>query len=257
MEIHMSQLLKDKVALITGGASGIGFETAKAFLNEGAKVMIADINSEQGIQVAKELSSLGDIEFVENNVSDEASCQNAVDRTVEKYGCLDIAINNAGVIGETKLLHNISAEGWQRTMNINVNGVFFGLKAQIPAMLENGGAIVNLASVAAKIAAPFTSDYIASKHAVEGLTKAAALDYAENNIRINSVGPAVIETPMVAAASQTEELMAAANKVIQMHPIGRIGKPHEVADMIVWLASDKASFCTGGYYPVNGGYLAH
>jgi len=253
----MSQLLKDKIALITGGASGIGFEAAKAFLKEGAKVMIADINSEQGLVVVDELSSLGSIEFVENNVADETSCQNAVDRTIAKYGRLDIAINNAGVIGETKLLHEISAEGWQRTMNINVNGVFFGLKAQVKAMLESGGSIVNLASVAAKIATPSASDYIASKHAVEGLTKAAALDYADKGIRVNSVGPALIETPLLATIAQTDEAQAAANQAVKMHPIGRLGQPNEVANLIAWLASDQASFCTGGYYPVNGGYLAH
>jgi NAD(P)-dependent dehydrogenase (short-subunit alcohol dehydrogenase family) len=253
----MSLLLQDKVALITGGASGIGMETARAFLQEGAKVVIADINSAQGKQAVSELTALGDVVFVENDVADEASCLNAVTQTIASYGRLDIAVNNAGIIGETKALHEISAEGWQRTLDINVNGVFFGLKAQVQAMMKTGGSIINVASIASKIATPATADYVASKHAVEGLTKAAALDYATTGIRINSVGPAIIETPLLATIGQTGDAQAAMNQAIAMHPIGRLGKPQEVANLITWLASDQASFCTGGYYPVNGGYLAH
>ncbi len=253
----MTQLLNHKVALITGGASGIGYATARAFLAEGASVMIADINVELGRKVAGELASLGKIAFVENNVADESSCQQAVDETVRQFGRLDIAVNNAGVIGQNQPLLEISAEGWQRTLDINVNGVFFGLKAQIRQMLGSGGSIINLASIASKIATPCTADYITSKHAVDGLTKAAALDYAANGIRINSVGPAIIETPLIATLAQTEVAQAAAAQAIAMHPIGRLGQPEEVASLITWLASDQASFCTGGYYPVNGGYLAH
>jgi NAD(P)-dependent dehydrogenase (short-subunit alcohol dehydrogenase family) len=254
----LTQLLKEKVALITGGASGIGYETARAFLSEGASVMIADINVEMGEKVCEELASLGSIAFVQNNVAEEASCQSAVEQTVRQFGRLDIAVNNAGVIGQTQVLHEISADGWQRTMDININGVFFGLKAQVKQMLTSGGgSIVNLASVASKVATPTAADYVTSKHAVEGLTKAAALDYATRGIRINSVGPAIIETPMLDAIAQTEEAQATTNQAIMMHPIGRLGKPEEVASLITWLASDQASFCTGGYYPVNGGYLAH
>lgn len=253
----MSELLTDKVALITGGASGIGLATARNFLNEGAKVMISDINGEQGAEIVQELSSLGEIAFVENNVADEASCQHAVDQTVDRFGRLDIAVNNAGVIGETKPLLDISAEGWQRTMDININGVFFGLKAQVKAMLGKGGAIVNLASMASKIAVPSASDYITSKHAVDGLTKAAALDFAQAGIRINAVGPAIIETPLLATISDSESATESTEQAIAMHPIGRLGKAEEVASLITYLASDQASFCTGSYYPVNGGYLAH
>lgn len=252
----MTQLLENKIALITGGASGIGYETARAFLAEGASVMITDIDVAAGQQVCEELASLGKIAFVENNVADESSCQNAVDATVKMYGRLDIAVNNAGVIGQNHPLLEISAEGWQQTMNININGVFFGLKAQIRQMLDSGGSIINLASVASKIASPCAADYITSKHAVDGLTKAAALDYATSGIRINSVGPAIIETPMIGKMAQTEAAQAVASQAMAMHPIGRLGQPEEVANLITWLASDKASFCTGGYYPVNGGYLA-
>jgi NAD(P)-dependent dehydrogenase (short-subunit alcohol dehydrogenase family) len=253
----VTQLLKNKIALITGGASGIGYATARAFLAEGASVMIADINVEAGRKVVGELASLGQVAFVQNNVADENSCLHAVEETVKQFGRLDIAVNNAGVIGQSQRLLDISAEGWQRTLDININGVFFGLKAQIRQMLGSGGSIINLASIASKIATPCTADYITSKHAVDGLTKAAALDYAGNGIRINSVGPAIIETPMIGKVAQTDEAQAMASQAMAMHPIGRLGKPEEVASLITWLASDQASFCTGGYYPVNGGYLAH
>lgn len=254
----MSKLLENKVALITGGASGIGLETAKVMLREGAKVMITDINQEAGDKAVNELSSLGDISFCINNVADAESCQKVVAETVSQFGKLDIAVNNAGIIGSTKTVFECDLETWQRTQDINVNGVFYGMRAQFQAMKDTGGVIVNLTSIAGKVGVPSSIDYVTSKHAVEGLTKAAALDLAPFGIRVNSVGPGVTETPMVAGVQAVsgggKESM---DKAITMHPIGRLGQPSEIAEMIAFISSDKASWCTGSYYPVNGGYLAH
>jgi NAD(P)-dependent dehydrogenase (short-subunit alcohol dehydrogenase family) len=172
---------------------------------------------------------------------------------LEEYGRLDIAFNNAGIGGEAAPTGDYSVEGWQRVIAINLSGVFYCMKYEIPAMLESGGAIVNMASVLGQVAFENSPAYVAAKHGVVGLTKNAAVEYAKQGLRINSVGPAFISTPLISALEQNEEVE---NYLISLHPVGRLGEPEEVAELVIWLSSEKASFVTGAYYAIDGGYLA-
>jgi NAD(P)-dependent dehydrogenase (short-subunit alcohol dehydrogenase family) len=246
-----------KVALVTGGSSGIGRAAAIAFAREGAKVVVASRRIKEGeetVQLVKKAGSDGF--FIKTDVAKAADVRAMVGKTLATYGRLDYAFNNAGVIEEKPgPLVEQSEETFARIMDINVKGMWLSMKFEIPEMLKRGGgAIVNMSSVAGVIGFPGIGIYSASKHAVIGLTKAAAVEYSKSGIRINAVNPAAIETEMLShVAGGDPEALA---QMAASHPIGRIGRADEVANAVVWLCSDKASFVTGHSLLVDGGYTA-
>ena len=248
-------MLKNKVVLITGAASGIGQAIALVAAREGARLVLSDIDEHAGQEALKRARALGaEALFAVSDVGKPQDAQALVDQALAHYGQLDVACNNAGIGGESGLLADYPLEAWAQVININLSGVFFGMKAQIPAMLQNGGgAIVNTASILGMVGMATAPAYTAAKHGVIGLTQAAALAYSAQGLRINAVGPGFIHTPMVHALEEDANVKAA---LIAAHPIGRLGLPEEVAELVVWLASSRASFVTGAYYPVDGGYLA-
>jgi NAD(P)-dependent dehydrogenase (short-subunit alcohol dehydrogenase family) len=247
------KLLEKKVAIITGAGSGIGKATAELFAKEGAKVIVSDINESNGKSAVDEIKKKGgEAFFVKADSSKPEDNEALVKQTIERYGALDIAVNNAGIGGPLGETGKYPIDGWQKVIDINLSGVFYGLRYQIPAMLEKGGSIVNIASILGSAGTKFSPAYVAAKHGVVGLTKAAALEYADKNIRINSVGPGYIKTPLVENSLDADALKA----LVGLHPIGRLGESQEIAELILWLASSKSSFVTGGYYPADGGYLA-
>jgi len=245
--------MKNKTVIITGAASGIGKSTAQLFAREGANVVVSDINEADGNQVVKEIIEKGGkAAFFKTDVSKPEEMKALVDFTLKTYGQLDVAVNNAGVGGEINPVGDMSIEGWNNIIAINLNSLFYGMMYQIQAMLKNGsGSIVNISSILGAVGFAGSAGYTAAKHGVVGLTQTAALEYSAQKIRVNAVGPGFIETPLLDAldADMKKQLVA-------LHPIGRLGKSEEVAEIIFWLASDKASFVTGSYYPVDGGYLA-
>lgn len=247
--------LKDKVAVVTGGASGIGRAVALMYAREGAKVVVSDLNEKGGNETREQvLESGGEASFILGDVTDPADCENLVRHAVETYGRLDCACNNAGIGGETKPTADQTIDCWRMVIDVNLSSVFYCMKYQIPAMLKNGGgSIVNMSSILGRVAFAGSSAYTASKHGLLGLTKSAAVEYAPQGIRVNTVGPAFISTPLIQAI---EEDTVANEALVSLHPIGRLGRPEEVAELVVWLSSDKASYVTGSYYPVDGGYLA-
>ncbi|MCK8493223.1 glucose 1-dehydrogenase [Spirosoma sp. RP8] len=250
----MEHSLAGKTALVTGAASGIGKAVALLYAQHGANVLVSDLDAEKGQVVVEQIKGM-DVKshFVLADVGDPVECERLVHETVNRYGKLDIACNNAGIGGELSTTADYSLEGWQKIININLNSVFFCLKYQIAQMLkQGGGSIVNMASILGQVGTPNSPGYVAAKHAVVGLTKTAALEYAQQGIRVNAVGPAYIDTPLLSALPDE-----ARQQLISLHPIGRLGKAEEVAELVIWLSSDKASFVTGSYYPVDGGYLAH
>jgi NAD(P)-dependent dehydrogenase (short-subunit alcohol dehydrogenase family) len=247
------KLLQNKVAIITGSASGIGKAAAVLYAREGASVVISDIDEKLGNDVVKEIvSSGGEAAFVRADSSDPEANKNLVEQTLKKYGTLDIAVNNAGIGGPLSATGEYPIDGWQKVININLSGVFYGMRYQIPAMAQKGGSIVNVASILGMAGTRMSPAYVAAKHGVVGLTKAAALEYADKKIRINSIGPGYINTPLIANSLDEEAIKS----LVDLHPIGRLGESEEVAELILWLGSDKSSFVTGSYYPVDGGYLA-
>ena len=247
------KLLENKVAIITGAGSGIGKATAELFAKEGAKVVISDISEKNGNIAVEEIKKTGgEAFFIKADSSRPEDNEALVKNTVEKYGSLDIAVNNAGIGGPLGATGEYPIDGWQKVIDINLSGVFYGLRYQIPAMLPKGGSIINIASILGQAGAKFSPAYVAAKHGVVGLTKTAALEYADKKIRINSVGPGYIKTPLVTNTLDANAL----NSLVGLHPIGRLGESEEIAEMILWLASSKSSFVTGAYYPVDGGYLA-
>ena len=245
--------LENKVALITGSGSGIGKAAAILFAGQGAKVVISDINESHGHSTVEELKKKGgDAFFIKADSSKPEDNEALVKQTIQKYSRLDIAVNNAGIGGPLSATGEYPIDGWQKVIDINLSGVFYGLRYQIPVMLEKGGSIINVASILGQAGTKFSPAYVAAKHGVVGLTKAAALEYADKNIRINSIGPGYIKTPLVMKSLDD----AARNALVGLHPIGRLGESEEIAELILWLASSKSSFVTGAYYPIDGGYLA-
>ena len=248
-------MLKNKVVLVTGAASGIGQAIALVAAREGARLVLSDIDENAGQAVVKQVRALGtEALFAASDVGKPQDAQALVDQAMAHYGRLDVACNNAGIGGESALLADYPLDAWAQVININLSGVFYGMKAQIPAMLMNGGgAIVNTASILGMVGMATAPAYTAAKHGVIGLTQAAAIAYSSQGLRINAVGPGFIHTPMVHALEDDADMKAT---LIAAHPIGRLGLPEEVAELVVWLACSRASFVTGAYYPVDGGYLA-
>ena len=245
--------LKGKVALITGAASGIGESTALLFAKEGARVFLTDIDNEKGEKLAKKINEDGgEAVFFKADISKAQDSENIVNQAVKKFGKLDIAVNNAGVGGPQHPVGEYPVEGWDKVIAINLSGVFYGMRYQIPEMLKNGkGSIINVASILGSVGFANSAAYVAAKHGVVGLTKSAALEYSAKAIRVNSVGPAFINTPML--KDLDKDLLS---QLVNAHPIGRLGEADEVAQLFLWLAGEKSSFATGAYYPIDGGYLA-
>src|SRR5262245_30669018 len=248
--------MKHKVAIITGGASGIGKSTAMVLARRGIKVVISGRREALGQQVVEEIRAQdGDAAFVTADVNDEASIRQMIEFAVTRYGRLDLAVNNAGIANETVRIGDSDPAKFQAMLQTNVMGVYLCMKYEIQQMLKNGGgSIVNLASIAGLNGIPYTGPYAATKHAVVGLTKSGALDYATQNIRINAVAPGAIKTDIIAgsiAQGQYDEATISA-----MHPMARLGNPEEIAHGIAWLLSDEASFVTGHILNIDGGFQA-
>lgn len=243
-----------KVAVVTGGASGIGEAVALAIAARGGQVVVADINQDAAEQVVTAISNAGgSAQAITGDVADPAAMEAMVQFAVDTFGGLDVAVNNAGIGGPLSPTGEYPVDGWQRVIDINLNGVFYGMRYQIPAMLaRGGGAIINVASILGAVGTANSPAYVAAKHGVLGLTKAAAIEYATQNIRVNAVGPGYIATPLL--TSTLDE--AAMQAIADMHPVKRLGTGAEVAALIVFLASDEAAFITGSYHLVDGGYTA-
>jgi NAD(P)-dependent dehydrogenase (short-subunit alcohol dehydrogenase family) len=253
-------LVSGKVALVTGSGAGIGRAAALKFAEEGAKVIVSDVNIDGGNEtVALVKQKGGDAVFARADVAHAADVEALVTKAFDTYGQLDCACNNAGIEGKIVPITEQSEDNFDRVMTVNAKGTFLCLKYEIARMLKNGGgAIVNLASVAGLIGFPGLGPYVASKHAINGLTKNAALEYSKQGIRVNSVCPGGIETRMLdSLVTQASAGRVSTHEMMDpLHPIGRIGMPNEVAELIVWLCSPRASFVTGANIPVDGGYVA-
>jgi NAD(P)-dependent dehydrogenase (short-subunit alcohol dehydrogenase family) len=254
----MNRLMVDKVALVTGGGSGIGRASALAFAGAGAKVVISGRREKEGYETVALIKKVGGQgTFIRADVSNEAEVVELVAQAVSTYGRLDAAFNNAGIEGEVgKQTHEQSVANYRAVMDTNVLGVLLAMKHEIAALLKHGGgAIVNNASVGGLVGFPGVSVYVASKHAVLGLTKTAALEYAKQGIRVNAVSPGGTETPMLhrfTGGPGTDFF----NQLTGMQPIGRLGRPEEIAEAVLWLCSDKASFVTGQSLTADGGWTA-
>lgn len=244
-----------KVALITGASAGIGKATALKFAEHGYRIVICDVD-EDGLQkLRKEIEKSGrECHSVVCDVSDVNSVRSLIESTISNFGQLDAACNNAGIEGKMALTADYTIDEWERVLNINLRGQWLCMKYEIPQMLQDGGSIINMSSILGSVAYENAPAYTAAKHGLIGLTKAAALDYADRNIRVNAVCPGFIETPMLDRAGITTD-EETKKSVINLHPLGRLGKAEEVANAVVWLASGEASFITGHTLLVDGGYV--
>ena len=249
----MEKIFKDKDALITGGSFGIGKATAVAFAERGARIVIADVISNE--ETIEQIRSTGaEVSFIHCDVSNESSIRAMIKQTLLLYKTLDYAFNNAGIEGLSAPTHDCTTENWDKTISVNLKGVWLCMKYEIAQMLKQGkGVIVNNASIAGLVGFPNIPAYVASKHGVIGLTKNAALEYAKSGIRVNVVCPGVIKTPMI-------DRFTGKNKEVEkqfesLEPVGRLGEPEEVAEAVIWLCSDGSSFVTGHSLVVDGGWV--
>jgi NAD(P)-dependent dehydrogenase (short-subunit alcohol dehydrogenase family) len=243
----------NRSAIVTGGGSGIGRSVALLLAANGASVVVADVRPEPAQAVVDEIVAAGGVAVaLAGDVADVAFAQQAVD-AANLLAPLKIAVNNAGIGGEAATIGDYSIESWRKVIDINLNAVFYGLKAQLPAIAANGGgSIVNMASVLGSVGIPMSSAYVSAKHALVGLTKNAALEYGAANVRTNAVGPGFIQTPLIDANLNAE----AKNALAAKHALGRLGTSEEVAALVAFLVSDAATFVSGSYHLVDGGYAA-
>lgn len=248
--------LKGKTAIVTGGASGIGEATALLYAAYGCNVIVSDLQEEKGLLLVEKIrQSNGKAVFIKADVSKPQDCEMLVNKTVASFGSVDIAFNNAGISGENNAIADMSIEGWNKIIAVNLNSVFYCMKYELQQMLKQGkGVVINNSSILGQVGFVNAAGYVAAKHGVIGLTQNAALEYAARGIRVNAIGPAFINTPLLTEAGMDTDIKQSV--LVPLHPIGRLGEAKEVAEMVVWLSSDKASFITGSYYPVDGGYLA-
>jgi NAD(P)-dependent dehydrogenase (short-subunit alcohol dehydrogenase family) len=248
-------LLRGRSAIVTGAGSGIGRAVAIAYAREGARVVVSDIaeaGGQETVRLVKQEVPGADAVFLRADASSADDHEALAQAAADRFGALHVVCNNAGIGGELNFVAAMSVDGWRKVIDVNLSGVFYAMRAQIPHLIQaGGGAIVNMASILSQVGTKGSAGYVAAKHGVLGLTQAAALEYAEQGIRINAVGPGYIDTPLLDSLSP--KIKAA---LIELHPIGRLGRSEEVADLVVWLSSEQASFVTGAYYPVDGGYLA-
>ena len=244
----------DKVAIVTGAGSGIGAAIARELAERGAIVIAADIDLAAAQDVASEIRGDGGrADAIEVDVADPEAAERLVRFAVETGGGLHLAVNNAGIGGPNEPVADYPLDGWRKVIDINLNGVFYGMKYQIAAMLESGGgAIVNISSILGSVGWANTSAYVAAKHGLVGLTRTAAMEYAQQGVRVNAVGPAFIDTPLLSKNLDEETL----GQLAGLHPVGRLGTPEEVSALTCFLLSDRASFITGSYHLVDGGYTA-
>ena len=246
-----SNSLSGKVALVTGAASGIGEAIARRFAASGATVIVADVDEAAAKETA---ASIGELAFGAGaDVSSAEAMAALVDDIVREHGRLDIAVNNAGIGGDSAPTGDYPLDAWRKVMSVNLDGVFYSMRAEIPALLQSGGgSIINIGSILSSVGFGQSAAYVAAKHGVAGLTKTAAIDYATQGIRVNAVGPGFIETPLLQDPKNAELVKG----IAAMHPVQRLGQPEEIAALVAFLASDEASFITGSYYTADGGYTA-
>lgn len=243
--------LEGRVSLVTGGGSGIGEAIAHAFADAGSSVVVVDVNEGPAQEVASSIGAAARPEVAD--VSDADAVRQLIDRVMEEHGRLDVAVNNAGIGGDAAPIGEYPIESWRQVLSVNLDGVFYCMRYEIPAMLQGGGgSIINMGSILSSVGFGQAGAYVAAKHGLVGLTQTAAIEYSKEGIRVNAVGPGFIETPLL-QRPESAEIVAG---VKPLHPIGRLGQPKEVAGVVTFLASDEASFVSGSYYTVDGGYTA-
>lgn len=250
----METPFKNKVALITGGTSGIGKATAIAFAKKGAKVVVVDKNEDsEALYFIKKIAEK--MLFIQCDISNSTEVKLMIEKIITTFGRLDYAFNNAGIEGRVAITAACSEENWDNTLNINLKGIWLCMKYEIPEMLKHHkGVIINCASVAGLVGFYGSPAYVASKHGVIGLTKTAALEYAKEGIRINAVCPGIIDTPMIDRITKNNK--ETEKQFAKMEPVGRFGSPEEIANAVIWMCSDEASFVTGHPMVIDGGFVA-